>query len=300
MIRVPSWVSNPLGKYYLYFAHHKGKYIRMAYSNSLVGPYTLYQDGLGVLTLENSEGTDHVASPDVIIDEENKRFILYYHSPSPNHNNDQYTFIALSTDGLEFAALGEGKVALPYVRVFDYNDNWFAWGKDFYRGGVFQRSTGPLDAFEEFDGTCVHLTQGVDAARHAATWVLGKNSLDGKSTSGNDVSSTKTADDDMLYVVYSQIPDKPEHLVMVGVNLSLPFEEWMCHDNQSIDLLFPEFDYEGVNAPIRNSVSGVSYNELHELRDPDVFVDNGRVYLLYSVKGEKGIAIAEITWTFNS
>ena len=29
LIRVPSWVKNPLGKYYLYFAHHTGKYIRL-------------------------------------------------------------------------------------------------------------------------------------------------------------------------------------------------------------------------------------------------------------------------------
>src|SRR6185503_14642331 len=27
LIRVPSWIPNPLGKYYLYFAHHKGRYI---------------------------------------------------------------------------------------------------------------------------------------------------------------------------------------------------------------------------------------------------------------------------------
>ena len=32
LIKVPDWVENPLGEYYLYFAHHSGKYIRMAYS----------------------------------------------------------------------------------------------------------------------------------------------------------------------------------------------------------------------------------------------------------------------------
>ena len=30
LIRVPDWVENPLGKYYLYFADHKGLYIRLA------------------------------------------------------------------------------------------------------------------------------------------------------------------------------------------------------------------------------------------------------------------------------
>ena len=30
LIRVPGWVENRLGNYYLYFADHKGRYIRLA------------------------------------------------------------------------------------------------------------------------------------------------------------------------------------------------------------------------------------------------------------------------------
>lgn len=33
IIRVPKWVKNPLGHYYLYFSDHKGQYIRMAYAD---------------------------------------------------------------------------------------------------------------------------------------------------------------------------------------------------------------------------------------------------------------------------
>ena len=29
LIRVPDWIDNPLGRYYLYFANHKGRYIRL-------------------------------------------------------------------------------------------------------------------------------------------------------------------------------------------------------------------------------------------------------------------------------
>ncbi|MDQ3622022.1 MAG: hypothetical protein M3463_05975 [Verrucomicrobiota bacterium] len=39
LIRVPDWLGNPLGKYYLYFADHKGKYIRLAYADRLQGPW---------------------------------------------------------------------------------------------------------------------------------------------------------------------------------------------------------------------------------------------------------------------
>jgi hypothetical protein len=38
MILVPGWVENPLGKYYLYFSHHKGDFIRLAYGDMPEGP----------------------------------------------------------------------------------------------------------------------------------------------------------------------------------------------------------------------------------------------------------------------
>ena len=66
LVRVPDWLPEPLGAYYLYFAHHKGKYIRMAYADDLEGPWTTY--GPGVLDLQdsffaNSLQSHHVASP---------------------------------------------------------------------------------------------------------------------------------------------------------------------------------------------------------------------------------------------
>ena len=42
LIKVPEWVDNPLGKYYLYFASHTGKYIRLAYSDSLTESFKIY------------------------------------------------------------------------------------------------------------------------------------------------------------------------------------------------------------------------------------------------------------------
>ena len=35
LIRVPDWVKNPLGRYYLYFADHKGSYIRLAVADAV-------------------------------------------------------------------------------------------------------------------------------------------------------------------------------------------------------------------------------------------------------------------------
>jgi hypothetical protein len=45
VVRVPDWVQNPLGRYYLYFADHKGLYIRLAYADALTGPWQIHAPG---------------------------------------------------------------------------------------------------------------------------------------------------------------------------------------------------------------------------------------------------------------
>lgn len=37
MIRVPDWVADKRGTFYMYFAHHKGTYIYMAFADKLSG-----------------------------------------------------------------------------------------------------------------------------------------------------------------------------------------------------------------------------------------------------------------------
>src|SRR5215470_14183389 len=44
-IRVPDWVEHRLGNYYLYFADHKGSYIRLAYADRVTGPWTIHPPG---------------------------------------------------------------------------------------------------------------------------------------------------------------------------------------------------------------------------------------------------------------
>ena len=52
LIRVPDWIEEPLGRYYLYFAHHKGAYIRLAVADALAGPWRMHTPG--ALALEAS------------------------------------------------------------------------------------------------------------------------------------------------------------------------------------------------------------------------------------------------------
>ena len=78
LIPAPSWLSDQLGKYYLYFAHHAGSFIRLAYADHLEGPWNIYEPG--TLHLEHSHCHNHIASPDVPRGRREKREIrMYYH-----------------------------------------------------------------------------------------------------------------------------------------------------------------------------------------------------------------------------
>jgi hypothetical protein len=92
VIRVPSWIPHPLGRYYAYFGHHKGRFIRLAYADAITGPWKVYEPGV----LPVSETTfyrpqpdppdgpvdqfyTHVASPEIYIDEARQRLVLWTH-----------------------------------------------------------------------------------------------------------------------------------------------------------------------------------------------------------------------------
>jgi hypothetical protein len=46
VIRVPDWVGRPLGRYYMYFANHKGEFIHLAYADAVTGPWKVFEPGV--------------------------------------------------------------------------------------------------------------------------------------------------------------------------------------------------------------------------------------------------------------
>ena len=72
------------------------------------------------------------------------------------------------------------------------------------------------------------------------------------------------------------------------------WSEWQC--TPGVLLMRPEHDYEGADEPIKTSYPGVAYSRVHELRDPAIYEEDGHVYILYTVAGEQGIAMAELVW----
>jgi len=132
LIRVPSWVERPLGHYYLYFSHHAGKFIRLAYADRLSGPWTVHPPG--TLRLEEAPRCyDHVASPDVHVDDARREILMYFHCPSGGSVdssgrvdiNQQQTFLAVSNDGLQFRVAAQ-PFGPAYFRVFRWGEYYYA------------------------------------------------------------------------------------------------------------------------------------------------------------------------------
>lgn len=255
LIRTPEWLESPLGRYYLYFANHGGKYIRLAFADELAGPWRVHTPG--TLRLEQTFLAHHVASPDVHVDHDRQEIRMYFHGPLPGAA--QVSGVALSGDGIDFEPKPE-VLGRPYFRVFQWRGWYYALGMP----GVFYRSRDGLAGFEEGP------TLFTQHMRHSALR-LGGN---------------------ILSVFFSNAFDCPEHIIMCTIDLTPPWEQWWA--SEPVSVLEPETDYEGGDLPLLPSRRGRIDEPVRQLRDPSIFREDGRTWLLYSVAGEHGIAIAEI------
>ena len=146
LLRVPPWVERPLGRYYLYFAHHAGRFIRLAYADRLSGPWKIHEPG--TLLLEQAARCyDHIASPDMHVDTERREILMYFHCPAGSAGGvdigQQKTFQAMSPDGLRFRA-DTVPLGPAYFRVFRRGEYYYA----VVRGGGLLRSRDRRSVFE--------------------------------------------------------------------------------------------------------------------------------------------------------
>lgn len=259
LIRVPKWLPNPLGKYYLYFADHRGTYIRLAYADQLAGPWKIYE--AGTLKLAETICTGHIASPDVHVDEAKQELRMYFHGPVRAVGR-QVSLVATSKDGLRFTASAE-ILGDSYFRVFQWQGHYYAMA----RLGILYRSRDGLTNFEQGVNP---FPNGPTQVRHVAL------KLDGH----------------VLSVYYSNIGDNPESILVARIDLAKDWKDWKAAE--PVLVLKPETDYEGADLPTSPSKESAARGRVRQLRDPAIFREGRKAYLLYSIAGESGIAIAEI------
>jgi hypothetical protein len=97
---------------------------------------------------------------------------------------------------------------------------------------------------------------------------------------------------DVAWIVFSRLGDAPESLLFTRLRLTGDWRSW--RPEEPVEILRPERSWEGAEEPLAASHSGRAWKPMRELRDPAFFVEDGRVYLLYAVAGEHGIALAEV------
>lgn len=271
LMKVPDWIVNPLGRYYLYFAHHGGEFIRLAYSDNLHSDWTVYQQG--TLHLKQTACREHIASPDIHIMPETQQIRMYFHGPVAPENDGmrhlaqqhpilghQRTFVASSTDGIHFTIEHENVLGTSYFRVWQWRNQCYAIGMP----GILYRSQDGGLTFE------IGHTLFSKDFRHAAV------ALDG----------------DTLKIYYTMVGDCPERILLSTVDLSEDWQEWQA--SSPVDVLRPVEAWEGANEALVSSVRGLATEPVNQLRDPAIYEEDNHRYLLYSFAGERGIAITQL------
>ena len=287
LVRVPAWVAAPLGRYYLYFGHHGGQSIRLAYADDVRGPYRLFQPRQGVLRLNKNrrialardiEICHHIASPDVHLDEENRRFVLYFHGPTRVNgvSIDQKSFAATSPDGLDFNGQIEPNVlGRSYFRVWQWCGRRYAFGN---RGTLYRAPIEPTDAENAWEECPRNPLQRCLRDRDGETVEVRHCTVDLRG--------------DTLTVYFTAVGHAPERILKTRISLTDDWHEWRATDVEEV--LRPAMDYEGIEFPVQPSQTG-SKIEARQLRDPCFFRDaDGREYLIYAVAGEMALAGAEL------
>lgn len=280
LIEAPSWLDAAPGKYLLYFAHHEGQSIRLAFSDSLIGPWQLHDpdplclaDSLfATRSPEESDLSDearafiatgadgvypHIASPDVWVDQRKRQLRLYYHGRM--HNGIQRTRVALSRDVLNFESQAE-ILGLPYFRIFRH-DGWFY---AIAMPGQLYRSRDGLTAFEPGPLLTAESIRHHALLRHRDQW----------------------------FVFWSRVGDTPECILVSILEISGDWKNW--HFGHTRQVHRAQRAWEGADLPAVASEYGAVNEPVNQLRDPAIYEEDGKVYLLFATAGEQGIAIGQL------
>jgi hypothetical protein len=281
LIEAPAWLHNPPGRYLLFFAHHEGDSIRLAASDKLTGPWKIIAPV--PLALEHSlfaidsadeqqlhhearafieAGADgnypHIASPDAWVDHDNRQIRLYYHGRL--EDGRQRSRVALSGENLCFSAHPE-ILGSSYLRIFRHDDCFYAIAMP----GQLYRSRDGLGNFE----TGPRLT--TESIRHHAL----------------------LQHDGQWYVLWTRVGDRPERILLSILNTADDWRQWRFGETREIHRA--QKSWEGADMKPRASQYGGVMQRVNQLRDPAIFEEDGRIYLLYAIAGEQGIAIGELT-----
>lgn len=256
-------------RYFMYFSCHIGEVIRVAIADQVEGPWEVEAEP--ALNLSSCKKIyDHIASPHVIFDASRELFVMFFHGRHIDFGREQFTFMALSRNGVNFECNNEKPVAPFYLRVIQYQRRFLGISKGGeiheaeHWGDEFAFLNNPFQIRSEHDLYYNH----PGSLRHPCFDLVGN----------------------VLWIYFTRIGDMPESIFRIK---AVYRSDRLLLEGEEELVLAPERDYEGFDCNLEMSESGPALARERALRDPYVLNTNGRKYLFYSVAGEDGIALAE-------
>lgn len=310
MIKVPPWVKKPLGKLYLYFAHHKGDYIKLAYADKPEGPWRIYpagalnvKDSLFATTppagnkitavkglwkrmsatefwtllrvgLAARKASREMKEKGMTVSGEEKP-----HIASPDvYIDEEKQEIRMYYHGLLDDAVQATRVAVSSDGIH------FKSRKDvisapylrvFRYRGLYYGIAMPGLLYRSRDGLSGFEVRPRPLAginmRHTALLLKGEN----------------------LFIFWTKVGDAPESILCSTMDLrSDDWRDWKL--SEPVEVLSPDTSWEGGDLIVEPSLRTEITIRKRQLRDPAVFQYHNKIYLLYSVAGEHALAIAEL------
>jgi hypothetical protein len=90
----------------------------------------------------------------------------------------------------------------------------------------------------------------------------------------------------------TRIGDCPERILVSELHMQGDWRDW--HLGETREVHRARRPWEGSDLPLEASSPGAVMQRANQLRDPAVFVEDGRIFLLYAIAGERGIGIGEL------
>lgn len=289
VIEVQQYLEEPIDRYYMYLAAHKGQNIYLATSPKLEGPWKPFPNP--VYSMKDAGLCDHISSPEIYFNCKEDLFNLYYHgliknydevSKKGTHNNLHYTGYAFSKDGVSFTT--------PKLNIIDLHEPIIKPKNKLSPYGTPTNSTilrpdaSYLRIFkvkEYFYGiykcwTKTYLVRSTDRIQWEA-WQ--KNPLI-ESTKGKEFIHIRHVGvmmyENFVDIYYSTFEDrnsKKEVIKLARLNTKSNWKNW------------PIIKFGNVLDP-------TDIWEMNNLRDPFPIRYNDKIYLFYSGGGEKAIGLA--------
>ncbi|MEM8886891.1 MAG: hypothetical protein AAGD28_02815 [Bacteroidota bacterium] len=309
LIRVPDWLPHPMGKYYLYFAHHKGPYIRLAFADSLTGPWKIYDSEImplsktGLATEASSEASgigdlikythwnEALALYQIGADarkawEERQGKKIRSSAPTTPHVASPEVIVDHAQKKIRLYYHGVVEGSLQMTKVAESEDGIDFQAQEGIIGLPYMRIFSYRDAYYgiAMPGILYRSQNGISDFEVRRRWLFTPEVRHtGLHLEGED-----------LYIFFSKVGDSPERIFYTRMNMHAEdWDEWTTEPPR--ELLRPERVWEGASLSKKPSLRGAMGEAVNQVRDPDIFQDeDGKLYLLYTGAGEQAIGIASL------